>query len=55
MTNEEIDIITKALELVVQNVEKWSQEYYFDKQVGEYFHKKFPRKEEKDFKPWFEF
>ena len=55
MTNDEIEIICGALEKTVANIEKWGKEYYFDKNLGEFFHKKFPRKEEKDFKPWFEF
>jgi selenocysteine lyase/cysteine desulfurase len=55
MTNDEVEIICGALEKTVANVKKWGEEYYFDKKVGEFFHKKFPRKEEKDFKPWFEF
>lgn len=55
MTNEEAETICKALENLVMNINRWKDDYYFDKKTGEYFHKRFPRKEEKDFKPWFEF
>jgi hypothetical protein len=55
MTNEEIRIICDAIESLVKHVEVWKEDYYFDKKSGEFFHKRFPRKEEKDFKPWFEF
>ncbi len=55
MTNEEVETICSALEQTVENIEEWSKEYYFDKQSGEFFHKKFPRREEKDFNPWYEF
>jgi len=55
MTNEEAEIICVAMEEVAKNINTWKEDYCFDKKVGEYFHKRFPRKEEKDFKPWFEF
>ena len=55
MTNEEIEIICSAVEKLVENINEWKEAYYFDKSLGEFFHKKFPRKEEKDFKPWFKF
>jgi len=55
MTDEEVEIICSAVEKLVENISKWKEEYTFDKKLGEYFHEKFPRKEEKDFKPWFEF
>jgi selenocysteine lyase/cysteine desulfurase len=55
MTVEEIQLICNALEQVVINIEIWKEDYSFDKKSGEFFHKSFPRKEEKDFKPWFEF
>ncbi len=55
MTDEEVEIICSAVEKLVENIDEWKEAYCFDKKLGEYFHKKFPRKEEKDFKPWFEF
>jgi hypothetical protein len=55
MTNEEVEIICTALEQLVMNINSWKEDYYFDKKTGEFFHQRFPRKEEKDFKPWFEF
>lgn len=55
MTSEEVDLICYAMEQIVAHIDLWKEDYCFDKKSGEYFHKKFPRKEEKDFKPWFEF
>jgi selenocysteine lyase/cysteine desulfurase len=55
MTFDEIEIICNSLEQLVKNIESWKEDYIFDKKTGEFFHKQFPRKEEKDFKPWFEF
>ncbi len=55
MTDEEIISITNAIEKLIQHIDNWSKDYQFDKHKGEYFHKFYPRKEEKDFRHWFEF
>lgn len=55
MTDEEIIIICNAMEQIVKKIDSWKKDYFFDKKTGEFFHKSFPRKEEKDFKTWFEF
>ncbi len=55
MTDAELETICSALEQIVENIKEWGEEYYFDKKVGEFFHKEYPRKTEQDFKSWYEF
>ncbi len=55
MTDAELETICTALEQTVANINEWGKEYYFDKKSGEFFHKEFHRKEEKDFNSWYEF
>ena len=53
MTDNELNIITKAIKEIVENLNSWGQEYYFAPNSGEYFHKTFNNKNMNDVIPWF--
>jgi len=55
MTNNEIYIILNAIKEVIENITEWEKDYYFDKQVGEFFNKNIDKKKEDDYANWFEF
>ena len=55
MTNDELNFVLDAIKQVIENIEQWRDDYIFDKNVGEFFHKTFPRKTAKDFEEWFLF
>jgi len=54
MTNEELLFIIDAIEQVIENIEIWREDYEFDKHLGEFFHKTFPKKTCEDFEEWFQ-
>lgn len=54
MTNSELHFIIDALSELSENIEDWKKDYYHSKKTNEFFHKDFPRKEEKDFYHFFE-
>ncbi len=53
MTNNELHFIIDAIKQVIKNIETWQADYYFDKEVGEFFHNKIPRKKPEDYFNWF--
>ena len=55
MTDEELDLVLKAIREVVENHDEWIKEYYHDKHTNEWFHKEFHRKTPDDFTHWFDF
>ncbi len=55
MTNDELYIILNAIKEVLENIKEWEKDYYFDKQVGEFFNKNIEKKKEDDYANWFEF
>jgi selenocysteine lyase/cysteine desulfurase len=54
MTDSEIEIILQAIKEVIENAKDWGKDYEYCKHSGEFFHKTFPSKTEKDFVKWFE-
>lgn len=54
MTNDELFFITNAIKEVIENVEKWQEDYVYDASNNEFYHKKHPRKSPESFQPWFE-
>lgn len=53
MTDSELDFILDAIKQIIINISDWEKDYVFDKEVGEFFHKDFPRLEPADFDDWF--
>jgi selenocysteine lyase/cysteine desulfurase len=53
MTNQEIYFIIDALNQLVKNIDIWKKDFVFSKESGEWYHKKFNKKEE-DILSWFE-
>ena len=54
MSNNEVYYIIDALKQLVENIEEWQKDYYFDKIVGEYFNRNIEKKTMSDFNSWFE-
>jgi selenocysteine lyase/cysteine desulfurase len=55
MTNDELYFILDAIEQVIKNIDAWREDYYFDKNAGEFFHKTFKKKSCEDLEEWFKF
>jgi len=53
MTNDELYFILDAIKQVIDYVDVWKEDYYFDKNLGEFFHKTYAKKTCEDFKEWF--
>jgi selenocysteine lyase/cysteine desulfurase len=53
MTNDELCFILDAIRETVENVEKWKEDYCYNRQTNEFHHCKFPEKGSDDFSPWF--
>lgn len=53
MTNDELYFIIDAIKQTIENIKEWGEDYYFDKHLGEFFHKTFPKKTCEDFETWF--
>ena len=54
MTNEELNIITDGIAKIVENINDWSKDYYYDKSKNEFFHKLSNGEELNKIKSWFE-
>ncbi len=54
MTDAELDYILEAITETVRNIKEWQEDYAYDNQTNEFYHKKFPVKKPKDFAGWFE-
>jgi len=54
MTNDEVYFTTDAIKQVIDNIEDWHKDYYFDKSAGEFYHNDTPRRTPEDFSDWFE-
>ncbi len=52
MTDNELEYILDALDLVIKNRKEWSEDYYYDNKSGEYIHKTWKASSEDDFKEW---
>lgn len=55
MRNSELYFFFDALCEIMENIEKYRELYYFDKEKGEFFHKEFERKCPEHYKDIFEF
>ncbi len=53
MTDAEAVFITNAIKEIVDNIEDWKKDYYFDKASGEFYHKDIPRRSPEDYTDWF--
>lgn len=53
MTNKELDYILGAVETVIKNRKKWSEDYYYNDESGEYVHKIWESPTVHDFDKWF--
>lgn len=53
MTDEELQIIIKAVEEIVGNISKWEKDYNYDKHKNEFFHISSNGKELENIKQWF--
>ncbi len=53
MTNHEVKYITTAIKEVIENIDNWRNDYQYSPFTNEFYHKRFPRKTEKDFENWF--
>ena len=53
MTDGELNLTVNALREIVANHKEWSQDYYHSPETNEFFHKSYPKKEEKDFEKFF--
>lgn len=53
MTNNELLFILDAIKQTVKNAEKWKKDYCYDKHTNEFYHHKFPEKNNADFSRWF--
>ena len=38
MTDEELNIFLDGMEQIVENIDEWSKDYFYDKSKNEYFH-----------------
>ena len=54
MTDEELDIITSAINDIVENYEEWKQDYSYDNRTNEFTHKTFDSKIQETIDNWFE-
>jgi len=54
MTNEELIFVIDAIREVSENVDKWGEDYLYDKQTNEFCHKSYPQKKTADFAEWFD-
>ena len=54
MTDEELDIITSAINDIVENYEEWRQDYSYDNRTNEFTHKTFNPKIKETIESWFE-
>jgi selenocysteine lyase/cysteine desulfurase len=53
MTNKELNYILDSIETVITNRIKWSEDYYYNTESGEFVHKTWTALEEKDYEEWF--
>jgi len=53
MSDKELDYIVDAVETVIKNRKKWAADYYYNEKSGEYVHKTWEARSEKDFESWF--
>jgi selenocysteine lyase/cysteine desulfurase len=53
MTNEELYLITNAIDETVKNIETWQKDYTYDVNKNEYFHFSMDGKEKDKVKSWF--
>ncbi|HSL89715.1 MAG TPA: aminotransferase class V-fold PLP-dependent enzyme [Ignavibacteriaceae bacterium] len=54
MTNNELNLIVKAVEEIVNNISEWEKDYKYDKHKNEFFHISSNGDELKKIKKWFE-
>jgi len=55
MTGEEMAFIADSIHAVLDNYERWQQDYVFEPQTGEFHHRSWKRQPtdlRRDFKPW---
>ncbi len=53
MTNEELYLITNAIDETVKNIDSWQKDYTYDVNKNEYFHFSMDGKEKDKLKSWF--
>ncbi len=53
MTNDELLFVIDAIKQIHDNIDQWEQDYYQDKQSGEFFHKNY-KFDEQRLRSWFE-
>jgi selenocysteine lyase/cysteine desulfurase len=54
MTDDELSYILNAIEEIIQNIKKWSQDYTYSPKTNEYHHKSDTGKEFDAIKKWFD-
>lgn len=53
MLNEELYLITDAIKMIVDNIDKWASDYYYDKTKNEFYHKDYANSDLEKVKSWF--
>lgn len=53
MLNEELYLITDAIKMIVNNIDNWANDYYYDKTKNEFYHKHYANSELEKVKSWF--
>ncbi len=53
MTDEELHIITGAINQIVNNIDEWKNDYSYDKHTNEFHHVNFPEEIVADYSSWF--
>ncbi|HMN26144.1 MAG TPA: selenocysteine lyase, partial [Ignavibacteriaceae bacterium] len=55
MTDEELNIFLDGMEQIVQNIDEWGKDYFYDKSKNEFFHHSSNGLELEKIKSWFNF